>query len=143
MDGQVAPGVGLGLPARGPGSVASWSARIVALVIDWVVSLAVSLAFAPRAQVTSGDARWLPLVVLVVQTGALTATSGGSFGQLLMGIRVRRVDGAPLVGLGRALLRSALIALVVPAVVFDSDRRGLHDRAAGTVVVRRVNGRRR
>ncbi len=39
------------------------------------------------------------------------------------------------VGLWRALVRTALIALVVPPLVFDRDGRGLHDMAAGTVVV--------
>ena len=44
-------------------------------------------------------------------------------------------DRAP--GLLRAAARTALLLLVVPAVVQDGDGRGLHDRAAGTVIVRR------
>ena len=36
----------------------------------------------------------------------------------------------------RALLRTALIALVMPALVRDEDGRGWHDRATRTVVVR-------
>ena len=36
----------------------------------------------------------------------------------------------------RAVLRTALIALVLPPLVRDADGRGLHDRAAATVVVR-------
>jgi len=36
-----------------------------------------------------------------------------------------------------ALVRTLLLGLVIPAVVTDDDGRGLHDRAAGTVVVRR------
>ena len=34
-------------------------------------------------------------------------------------------------------LTPLLLVLVIPAVVMDEDGRGLHDRAAGTVVVRR------
>jgi len=123
-------------PARGPGSLAPWGTRIAALVLDWIACLLVSSAFASRQAVTSGNARFLPLAVLVLEAAVLTATLGGSAGQLALGLRVRRVDGAPAVGFGRALVRSVLLALVVPAVVFDADRRGLHDRAAGTVVVR-------
>ena len=33
-------------------------------------------------------------------------------------------------------LRTALLLLLVPALITDRDGRGLHDRAAGTVVVR-------
>ncbi|CPU67518.1 Conserved membrane protein of uncharacterised function [Mycobacteroides abscessus] len=54
-----------------------------------------------------------------------------------MGIRVRRLaEPARMVGLGRGLLRTVLLCLVIPAVVWDADGRGLHDRAAGTVLVR-------
>jgi uncharacterized RDD family membrane protein YckC len=37
-----------------------------------------------------------------------------------------------------AAIRTALLCLAVPALIFDSDSRGLHDRVAGTVLVRRV-----
>jgi uncharacterized RDD family membrane protein YckC len=32
--------------------------------------------------------------------------------------------------------RTLLLALVIPAVVYDRDRRGLHDKVGATVVVR-------
>jgi uncharacterized RDD family membrane protein YckC len=35
-----------------------------------------------------------------------------------------------------AALRTALLMLLIPALISDRDGRGLHDRAAGTVVVR-------
>ena len=41
--------------------------------------------------------------------------------------RVAPLDGAAVVGVPRALLRTALIAVVVPAVIRDEDGRGLHD----------------
>ena len=44
------------------------------------------------------------------------------------------VDGSP-VGLLRAMLRTALVCLVVPPVVANAERRGLHDLAAGSIVV--------
>jgi hypothetical protein len=34
------------------------------------------------------------------------------------------------------VLRTALVALVVPPLIRDDDQRGLHDRAARTIVVR-------
>jgi uncharacterized RDD family membrane protein YckC len=39
-------------------------------------------------------------------------------------------------GLWRPIVRSVLLALVIPAVIWDADNRGLHDKAAGTVLVR-------
>ena len=32
--------------------------------------------------------------------------------------------------------RTALLIVVIPAVIWDADQRGLHDKAAGTVLVR-------
>jgi len=35
------------------------------------------------------------------------------------------------------LLRPLLIALVIPALIYDRDRRGVHDRLVGTILVTR------
>ncbi len=40
------------------------------------------------------------------------------------------------VGLGWALVRTILLLIVVPALITDRDLRGLHDRAANTIVIR-------
>ena len=52
----------------------------------------------------------------------------------------RSSTGGP-VGIPRALLRGVLLALVVPALIMDEDRRGVHDRAAGTVVLAAASAR--
>jgi uncharacterized RDD family membrane protein YckC len=33
-------------------------------------------------------------------------------------------------------VRTALLIVVIPAVIWDADQRGLHDKVAGTVLVR-------
>jgi uncharacterized RDD family membrane protein YckC len=65
----------------------------------------------------------------------LTALTGLTLGKRLLGIRVARLDGRP-VGFGWALVRTLLLLAVVPALFTDRDQRGLHDRAANTVVIR-------
>ncbi len=131
------PGERLGLPAEGPGSVAGWGARLLALALDWTVA---TLLVVPAVGVDAwlGDTRigWLTMAVFVVEATLLTSLSGGSFGQLVTRVRIVRVDGRPLLPL-HALLRTVLICLVVPPLVFNRDRRGLHDLAAKTVSVRR------
>jgi len=47
-----------------------------------------------------------------------------------------RVDRHAAVDPGRILVRTVLLFLLVPAVVFDRDGRGLHDRLSDTAVVR-------
>jgi hypothetical protein len=51
-------------------------------------------------------------------------------------IRVVRLSAEPL-GLWRPLVRSVLVCLVIPPVIYNLDQRGLHDLAVGTVTVKR------
>ena len=116
----------LGLPPSGRGSVAGFGARLVAYLID-------SLACAVIAYGFFRDQRWT-LPIFAVEVLLLTALAGGSAGQIVRGLRVVRLDQAPL-GLPRAALRTLLLCLLIPALIWDRDGRGLHDKAAGSVVV--------
>ncbi len=58
-----------------------------------------------------------------------------SFGQRLLGISVVRLDGGRL-SLWRIVVRTLLIFLIIPAVVYDNTGRGPHDRAVGSVAIR-------
>ena len=75
------------------------------------------------------------LAVFVVEITVLTWLTGASFGQRLVRLRVVSIDGGR-VPLWRVLVRTLLICLVIPAVVYDDDGRGVHDRLAHTRVVR-------
>jgi uncharacterized RDD family membrane protein YckC len=125
--GQAYPGERLGLPQEGSGSVAGMGRRLLALLIDWLLCMAISVA-ALRTQA------WT-LAIFAAETYLLTAFSGFTIGKRLLGIRVARLDGRP-VGLGWSLLRTVLLLAVVPPLVTDRDLRGLHDRAANTIVIR-------
>ncbi len=130
----------LGLPSSGPGRLAGWAPRLGALVVDWTVSYLAAWAVLGRGGGLRGAATLLPLALFTLGCWAGTALLAGTLGQLLAGVRVVRADPRErgrLVDPLHAALRAVLLALVVPAVITDSDRRGLHDRAAGTVVVSR------
>ena len=119
----------LGLPESGSGSLAKTGRRIVALSIDWALALLVSKAF-------FGSDNTATLTFFMLEQWLLVATLGNSFGHLIAGIKVRKLEGS-YVGIGPALIRIGLILLVIPAVLWDTDNRGLHDKAAKTVLVRR------
>ena len=131
------PGERLGLPPQGRGALASWGARILALCLDWLACMAVAIGlFGTEVMTGSGWQAWTILLTFFVQSSLLGWLAGGSFGQLVCRIGVLRLDRAPL-GLARAVLRAALVCLVLPALVIGTDRRGLHDMAVGTAVVSR------
>jgi uncharacterized RDD family membrane protein YckC len=129
----------LGLPEHGPGSLASWGRRILAIGIDWAVSWLVALALFPGTltdeTTTAADILLVPLIA-VTQSTFFIVFLGGSFGHVTCRLGVVRLDRRP-VGLLRALLRSLGVYLVIPPLVFNQDNRGLHDLAAGTMLVRR------
>lgn len=120
----------LGLPEVESGSLAKMGRRSLALIIDWALALLVSGAF-------FGSDNAATLTFFMLEQWLLVATLGNSFGHLIMGIKVRKLDGAAYVGIVPSLVRIGLILLVIPAVIWDADNRGLHDKAAGTVLVRR------
>lgn len=131
------PGERLGLPEEGPGSVAGWGRRIAALCVDWLASMLTVAAFIGTHVWTGrGAEQWGPMGVFILEVTLLTALLGGSFGQVLLRIVVVRIDGKP-VNVLHAFLRTLLICLVIPPLVFNRDQRGLHDLAAKTVTLRR------
>jgi uncharacterized RDD family membrane protein YckC len=125
------PGQQFGLPEDGPRSAAGVGRRLGALVIDWLACLAISLAIFHTQRATQLST----YILFGAEIWLLTALTGYTLGKRVLGIRVARVDGKP-VGLVMGLLRAVLLLLVVPALIFDKDLRGLHDRAARTIVIR-------
>ncbi|MEV5915675.1 RDD family protein [Streptomyces chartreusis] len=123
----------LGLPEEGPGSIARPGRRLGALAVDWglCVLIAYGLITDGYGQATSN---WALLLFFVL--GALTVgTVGFTPGKRLFGLRVVALESGTVNPL-RALLRTALLCVAIPALIWDRDGRGLHDRLAQTVEVR-------
>ena len=80
------------------------------------------------------------LGIWALQHFVLVATLGMTYGHRVFRMRVIREDGAQYPGFVASLKRTVLLALVIPAVVWDNEGRGLHDRVAGTRLVRLRHG---
>jgi len=116
---------------------ANFGRRFGALLIDWALCLLVSSFYADPRVVA-----WPPVAVLIVLNTVCIGLFGQTPGMALAGIRcISFVDGGAI-GLARALLRAVLLALLIPAIILNADRRGLHDRAAGSYVILTRPGRR-
>ena len=101
--------------------------RVLALLIDWLLSMLIAY-WLTHSQL------WT-IVVFSVEVYILTATTGMTVGKRLTGIRAVRTDGG-MIGLGWALVRTLILLTVIPPLLTDRDLRGLHDRAADTIVIR-------
>ncbi|HEX2314936.1 MAG TPA: RDD family protein [Thermomonospora sp.] len=128
------PGERLGLPEKGPGAIAGYGRRLVALFVDWGLCMLIAASATRILELPAQSRSLLTLALFALQAVVLTATIGVTLGKRLCGIRVVRLDGRP-VGPLWGLVRTVLILVVVPALFWDRDHRGLHDRAANTAVI--------
>ena len=124
------PGERLGLPESGGGSVARIGRRFAAIAIDW------GLACLPAYLLIGGPhpELWNLLIFGVMQI-VFIPTIGGSIGHRIMRLQLVPLAGG-WVGPWRPVVRTVLLLLVIPVLVWDSDQRGFHDKIAGTVLVR-------
>jgi uncharacterized RDD family membrane protein YckC len=123
----------LGLPEEGPGSIATVGRRFAAILIDWVLCVVIAYGLIAQRDARAAD-NWALAVFGVVSLIGLSLV-GSTPGKMIMRLRVIGLDGRRLNPLA-ALIRTLLLLIVVPAVVWDRDTRGLHDRAARAVQVR-------
>ncbi|MER5706445.1 MULTISPECIES: RDD family protein [unclassified Streptomyces] len=123
----------LGLPEEGPGSIARPGRRLGALAVDWALCLLIAYGLITDGynQATGNWALVLLLVVSVLTVGTIGSTPG----KRLFGLRVVSANGGRL-SLPRVAIRSVLVCLAIPALIWDRDGRGLHDRLSGAVQVR-------
>ena len=123
------------MPARGPGSMAGLGRRAVAVLVDWAVCNVIAAGFLGYRLGAGGASSFKPLAVFVLMNVMLVGTLGSTIGHRMLGLRVVRLGGTSA-GPLRALTRTVLLALVIPAVIWDRDMRGFHDKLAGTVLIR-------
>ena len=131
--------------------------RFVGFVIDWTVMVMITLVLVSILQVDlgTGDALRLPTSVRIVQGLVaaayyigFTVAFGQTPGKMLLGTRVVMQRTAQIPGFGPSTVRwvvpgvfvflpgvSVVAAVIYGWLLFDSLRRGLHDKAAKTVVV--------
>src|SRR4051794_16680468 len=130
----------LGLPAEGPGSLASPGARLAAFVVDAVVAnLLAGLPYLFGVHYGPGVRGYAVYAAFLLQEFVLDSVAGATIGKQLCGIRGVRLEGGRLTW-PWALARTVLLGFLIPAVIWDRDGRGLHDRAAGAITVRFQRG---
>ena len=125
-------------PAQDPAfEPPSLGRRFGALLVDWMLCLLVGNFLGDP--VRDG---WQPVAVLVAEYAFFLGLFAQTPGMYVTRIRcVSWTDGGRI-GVIRGLARGLLLALVVPVLIMDNRRRGLHDRAVGSVIVPAVPVRR-
>nr|WP_218882222.1 RDD family protein [Nesterenkonia xinjiangensis] len=117
----------MGLPERGPGSLAPFGRRVLALLIDWGIALLISTMWFDADPIVT-------LLIFAAMHIILIGLLGVTIGKRL--VRIQVVRGARAPGPLWATVRTLLLLVVIPAIVFGPDGRAGHDRAAGTTQLR-------
>ena len=114
--------------------------RLLGITIDWLAAYAVTLGF------FAGDGSFLErsrgiggtvLLVLAIEYLVLVSLGGSSFGHRIVGLKVVRFsDGGPATPI-QALIRTLLMVLIITAITFDENGRGVNERLSNTVLVAR------
>ncbi len=121
------------MPQSGPRSVGRFGRRLIAIVIDWLLAYGLSFVF---FRLNNGETNpWITLGIFALLQLIFLLFFNGSIGHLLLRMRLVPITGGAMAP-WRPVVRTVLLCLAVPALIWDRDQRGLHDRAGGTVLVR-------
>ena len=115
----------------------TYGLRMAALALDWLACYAIVAALSGGVNKMSPNSSLYVLVIFFLEVLILTALQGGTLGHRLFGMRVVRFEDGGAISIRQALIRTMLLVLVVTAVTFDQNGRGIHERLSGSVLTRR------
>jgi uncharacterized RDD family membrane protein YckC len=115
----------------------TYGRRMAALALDWLACYAIVAALSGGVNKMSPNSSLYVLVIFFLEVWILTALQGGTLGHRLFGMRVVRFEDGGAISIRQALIRTMLLVLVVTAVTFDQNGRGIHERLSGSVLTRR------
>lgn len=122
------PDTDFGLAPAGVGSVAGPGRRLAGLLVDWGLAVLLSWALFDYSAIAV-------TLIFVADNLLLLSLFGATIGHAAVGLRLIPVQRRWHITL-RVLVRTALLLTVLPAVLLDTNGRGLHDAAAGTALIR-------
>ncbi|MBW8173559.1 RDD family protein [Ornithinimicrobium sp. Arc0846-15] len=137
------PGQEWGIPAQGPGAVAPFFRRFLAILTDWSLCQLIAIGLFGVPWGATGAESFVVLGIFAVENIVLVATLGSTVGHRVMGLRVFGHPAGsnpwaaqrPPMPVG-VLIRTALLCLAIPALITDRNNRGLHDRYGKSVILR-------
>jgi len=113
--------------------------RLAAITIDWLASYAIAFAFfaggGGYSERLVGTRLSTPLI-FVAEYAILIALTGASFGHRLLRLKVVDLGHGGLPSIRQALIRTGLMAIVITAITYDEDGRGIHERFSQTKLAR-------
>jgi uncharacterized RDD family membrane protein YckC len=114
----------------------TYGRRTGALALDWLACYAIVAAFSGGVNKMNPNSSLSVLMLFFLEVWMLTALQGATLGHRLFGMKVIRFEDGGAISLPQALIRTVFLVLVVTAVTFDQNGRGIHERLSGSVLTR-------
>jgi len=108
--------------------------RMLGVLIDWLMSYAIAIGFFVEFGQSSMGA--VVFLIFTVQYLVFAALGGATPGHRIMGLKIVRFTDGRMPTPLQALIRTALLVLIITAITFDQNGRGINERLSNTVLVK-------
>ena len=108
--------------------------RMLGVLIDWLMSYAIAIGFFVEFGEPSMGA--VVFLIFTAQYLLFAALGGATPGHRVVGLKIVRFSDGGMPTPLHALIRTGLLVLIVTAITFDQNGRGINERLSNTVLVR-------
>ena len=108
--------------------------RMLGVLIDWLMSYALAIGFFVEFGEPSMGA--VVFLIFTVQYLIFAALGGATPGHRIVGLKIVRFSDGGMPTPLQALIRTGLLVLIITAITFDQNGRGVNERLSNTVLVR-------
>ena len=108
--------------------------RMLGVLIDWLMSYAIAIGFFVEFGESSMGA--VVFLVFTAQYLIFTALGGATPGHRIMGLKIVRFSDGQMPTPIQALIRTSLLVIILTAITFDHNGRGINERLSNTVLVK-------
>jgi uncharacterized RDD family membrane protein YckC len=108
--------------------------RMLGLLIDWLLCAAIAWGFFDGGQATPPP--YVTLFIFFGQYLVFASLGGATPGHRIVGLKIVRFSDGQMPSPVQALIRTVLLVIVITAITFDQNGRGINERLSNTVLVR-------
>ena len=108
--------------------------RMLGVLIDWLMSYAIAVGFFVEFGESSMGA--VVFLIFTAQYLLFAALGGATPGHRVVGLKIVRFSDGGMPTPLQALIRTGLLVLIVTAITFDQNGRGINERLSNTVLIR-------
>jgi uncharacterized RDD family membrane protein YckC len=108
--------------------------RMLGVLIDWVLCTLIGFGFFSEG--TSSPAPLVVPTIFFAQYLIFASLGGATPGHRIVGLKIVRFTDGQMPTPVQALIRTVLLVIVVTAITFDQNGRGINERLSNTVLVK-------